>query len=185
MRSGDVDVLMFPLSAANDAMPDRQTLLSACLERNVGLIAMKPFAGGRLFDEDGRRLGRSHTLSDTWRLAARTAEEEALRTAAKTAARIAAKEAGDAEGAVGALDNEGILAGYSSRGPRRTYSSMGLSRMSSACAMISVMIFARALSSRARRLRSARRSSVNSRRGWPLLSVASGSLNWSNAGAGL
>ncbi|HUW84339.1 MAG TPA: aldo/keto reductase [Phycisphaerae bacterium] len=51
VRSGDVDVLMFPLSAANDAMPDRQTLLSACLEHDVGLIAMKPFAGGRLFDE--------------------------------------------------------------------------------------------------------------------------------------
>jgi len=51
VRSGDVDVLMFPLSAANDAMPDRQTLLSACLEHNVGLIAMKPFAGGRMFDQ--------------------------------------------------------------------------------------------------------------------------------------
>ena len=41
----------------------------------------------------GAYLGRTHTLSDTWHLAAATEKEEAARKAMKTAARVAAKEA--------------------------------------------------------------------------------------------
>jgi tetratricopeptide (TPR) repeat protein len=41
----------------------------------------------------GGYLGRSYTVTDTWRLAALTEEEEAVRSAAKVAARLAFKEA--------------------------------------------------------------------------------------------
>ena len=57
-------------------------------------LASRP-AGALYFEvhADGGFLGRSHTLSDTWHLAAVTEKEEAARRAIKTAARIAAKEA--------------------------------------------------------------------------------------------
>ncbi|MDA8218505.1 MAG: aldo/keto reductase [Dehalococcoidales bacterium] len=50
--SGQVDVLMFPINLAGHAMPGKKELFSACAERGVGLVAMKPFAGGRLLRED-------------------------------------------------------------------------------------------------------------------------------------
>jgi predicted aldo/keto reductase-like oxidoreductase len=53
VESGEIDVLMFPLNAANHAMPDRRRLLEACLERDVGLVAMKPYAGGKLLQKEG------------------------------------------------------------------------------------------------------------------------------------
>jgi uncharacterized protein len=48
VETGDIDVLMFPLNLAGHAVPGRKELLLACQEHNVGVVAMKPFAGGKL-----------------------------------------------------------------------------------------------------------------------------------------
>lgn len=48
VMSGQVDVLMFPLNLAGHAVPGKAELLNACAARGVGLVAMKPFAGGKL-----------------------------------------------------------------------------------------------------------------------------------------
>ncbi|HUT82897.1 MAG TPA: aldo/keto reductase [Candidatus Bathyarchaeia archaeon] len=46
--SGIIDVIMIQLNLASNAMPFRQEMLATCAENNIGLIAMKPFAGGNL-----------------------------------------------------------------------------------------------------------------------------------------
>ncbi len=46
--SGAVDVLMFPISLAGHAVEGKAELLKACARGDVGVVAMKPFAGGRL-----------------------------------------------------------------------------------------------------------------------------------------
>lgn len=48
IETGDVDVLMFPINLAGHAIPGREELFRACVANGVGLVAMKPFAGGRL-----------------------------------------------------------------------------------------------------------------------------------------
>jgi len=48
VASGEIDVLMFPVNLAGNAVPGRRGLANACLTHDVGLVAMKPFAGGRL-----------------------------------------------------------------------------------------------------------------------------------------
>jgi len=52
VESGEVDVVMFPISLVNNAIPGRKELFNACVKHNVGLVAMKPFAGGKLFQKD-------------------------------------------------------------------------------------------------------------------------------------
>lgn len=69
-ESSLIDVLMFPVNAAYDALPgetawpdglepglagpdpSRSNLFLSCARNNVGLIAMKPYAGGRLLRGD-------------------------------------------------------------------------------------------------------------------------------------
>jgi len=51
VESGYIDVLMFPVSLASDAVPGREALQDACVAHNVGLVAMKPYAGGNLLRE--------------------------------------------------------------------------------------------------------------------------------------
>ena len=46
------EVLMFPVNPANDQLPGRDAVFDACLRRQVGLVAMKPFAGGRLLSPE-------------------------------------------------------------------------------------------------------------------------------------
>jgi predicted aldo/keto reductase-like oxidoreductase len=58
VRSGEIDVLMFPLNLAWDVVPGREKVLRACVEEQVGLVAMKVFAGGRIFR---RKEGKSVT----------------------------------------------------------------------------------------------------------------------------
>lgn len=58
VESGQIDVLMFPLNLAWDVVPGREEILQACAEEEVGLVAMKVFAGGRIF---GKREGKSVT----------------------------------------------------------------------------------------------------------------------------
>lgn len=69
VTSGKIDVLMFPVNAEKDTADGKAELFGQCVERNVGLVAMKPFAGGQLL-ETGLKTGRatpvkciSYTLS--------------------------------------------------------------------------------------------------------------------------
>jgi hypothetical protein len=52
VESGEIDVLMFPINLAGNAVPGKRELFAACVARNVGLVAMKPFGGGRLLREE-------------------------------------------------------------------------------------------------------------------------------------
>ncbi len=49
---GIVDVVMIQINLANNAMPRRNEMLSVCAREGVGVVAMKPFAGGRLFQKN-------------------------------------------------------------------------------------------------------------------------------------
>jgi predicted aldo/keto reductase-like oxidoreductase len=49
IESGLIDVLMFPINLAWDFAPMRKAFLSDCSEKDVGLVAMKAYAGGRVF----------------------------------------------------------------------------------------------------------------------------------------
>jgi len=65
VRSGYIDVLMYPINMTNNAMPNRETLLNACITEKVGLVAMKPFAGGTLLR--GNAGVFTDSLSSGWR----------------------------------------------------------------------------------------------------------------------
>jgi len=52
IKNNHIDVLMFPINLAWDFMPDRKEVFQTCVSQNVGLVAMKPFAGGRLFQQE-------------------------------------------------------------------------------------------------------------------------------------
>jgi len=49
VENPDIDVLMYSINLAGNAVPGRRELLNACVRNGVGLVAMKPYAGGRLF----------------------------------------------------------------------------------------------------------------------------------------
>jgi predicted aldo/keto reductase-like oxidoreductase len=48
----EIDVLMFPINLANHALPGRKELLEACVEGRIGLVVMKPYAGGNLLSDE-------------------------------------------------------------------------------------------------------------------------------------
>mgnify|MGYP001326911770 FL=1 len=50
---GAVHVVMFPVNLSNHAMRRRQDLLSRCAHDGIGLVAMKPFGGGKLLNGRG------------------------------------------------------------------------------------------------------------------------------------
>jgi predicted aldo/keto reductase-like oxidoreductase len=52
VRSGQIDVLMFPINLASHAVPGKKDLEYACATHEVGLVAMKPYAGGRLLRKE-------------------------------------------------------------------------------------------------------------------------------------
>ena len=52
IKNNHIDILMFPINLAWDFMPDRKEVFQTCVSQNVGLVAMKPFAGGRLFQQE-------------------------------------------------------------------------------------------------------------------------------------
>ena len=52
IKDNHIDVLMFPINLAWDFMPGRKEVFQTCVSQNVGLVAMKPFAGGRLFQQE-------------------------------------------------------------------------------------------------------------------------------------
>lgn len=47
-RSGDFKVITYQINMANNALPGRNEALATCAHEGVGLVAMKPFAGGLL-----------------------------------------------------------------------------------------------------------------------------------------
>jgi len=67
VESGEVDVLMFPISLVNNAIPGRKEMLNACVKHNVGLVAMKPFAGGKLLQKDQIMALEHYQLGDSKR----------------------------------------------------------------------------------------------------------------------
>ncbi|MBM3291398.1 aldo/keto reductase [Candidatus Bathyarchaeota archaeon] len=48
VETGDIDVITYQINLANHGMPGRNEALEICNDYNVGVIAMKPFAGGNL-----------------------------------------------------------------------------------------------------------------------------------------
>jgi predicted aldo/keto reductase-like oxidoreductase len=53
VETGMVDVVMFPINLFSHAMPGRTDLLDLCLRQDVGVVAMKPFGGGKLLNRRG------------------------------------------------------------------------------------------------------------------------------------
>lgn len=47
----DIDVVMYPINMTGHVAPGRDELLRACLKHKKGLVAMKPYAGGKLLIE--------------------------------------------------------------------------------------------------------------------------------------
>lgn len=48
VNSEKFDTIMFPFNFANHHLPHRDELLATCLKKRIGLIAIKPFAAGKL-----------------------------------------------------------------------------------------------------------------------------------------
>jgi len=58
VESGEIDVLMFPVNLyQHDVYPECRALLERCAESGVGVVAMKPYYGGRLLHSEGRPTG--------------------------------------------------------------------------------------------------------------------------------
>lgn len=53
-KSGKIDAIMIQINMASNAMPHRQVMLTTCAQNNVGIIAMKPFAGGALLQANNK-----------------------------------------------------------------------------------------------------------------------------------
>ncbi len=53
-KNGNFDVIMFQINLANNALPRRNEVLALCAQENIGVIAMKPFAGGILLRKNTR-----------------------------------------------------------------------------------------------------------------------------------
>ena len=51
-ESGKIDVIMIQVNMANNAMPGRNEMLATCAREEIGLVAMKIFAGGKLLQRN-------------------------------------------------------------------------------------------------------------------------------------
>ncbi len=51
VESGQIDVLMFSINLASDTVSEEKELFNACASRDLGLVAMKSFAGGKLLQK--------------------------------------------------------------------------------------------------------------------------------------
>ena len=56
IEGGHIDVLMFPINLAWDFIPGRKEVLQFCDIKGIGVVGMKIFAGGRLFQRKESRL---------------------------------------------------------------------------------------------------------------------------------
>jgi predicted aldo/keto reductase-like oxidoreductase len=52
VTSGLADVIMIQINLANNAMPHRNDMLRTCSQERVGVVAMKPFCGGKLLQQN-------------------------------------------------------------------------------------------------------------------------------------
>ncbi|UCC19065.1 MAG: aldo/keto reductase, partial [Promethearchaeota archaeon] len=52
VRSGNFDVIMNQINFVNDGINEREELLKSCKGKNIGFIAIKPFAGGKLLQRN-------------------------------------------------------------------------------------------------------------------------------------
>ena len=67
--SGLVDLIMLPVNLFNHAMPGRSDLLDLCARQNVGVVAMKPFGGGKLLNRRGSlRVPKYQTSGETFQV---------------------------------------------------------------------------------------------------------------------
>lgn len=57
VNSGLIDVLMFPINLVEHDDEEISPLYRACVDNDVGLVAMKPYKGGTLFSADGKPSG--------------------------------------------------------------------------------------------------------------------------------
>lgn len=74
VESGLVDLIMLPVNLFNHAMPGRNDLLDLCARQKVGVVAMKPYGGGRLLNKRGSlRVPKYQTSGETFQ--ARMASE--------------------------------------------------------------------------------------------------------------
>jgi hypothetical protein len=53
IETGNVDVVLFPINLFGHAMTGRQQLQDLCIQHEIGLVAMKPFGGGKLLTQRG------------------------------------------------------------------------------------------------------------------------------------
>jgi predicted aldo/keto reductase-like oxidoreductase len=53
IESGLVDVVMFPVNLFSHALPGRKELLALSTRQEIGVVAMKPFGGGKLLTKRG------------------------------------------------------------------------------------------------------------------------------------
>jgi len=51
-ESGFVDVIMFPVNLVGHAVPGKREFLQRCAALDVGIVAMKPYAGGKLLQPE-------------------------------------------------------------------------------------------------------------------------------------
>ena len=69
VESGLVDLIMLPVNLFNHAMPGRGELLDLCARHNVGVVAMKPFGGGKLLNQRGSlRVPKYQTSGETFQV---------------------------------------------------------------------------------------------------------------------
>ncbi len=48
VKSGNFDIIMNQVNIVNDSIPGRENFLKTCKKEGIGLVAIKPFAGGKL-----------------------------------------------------------------------------------------------------------------------------------------
>jgi uncharacterized protein len=124
--SGHIDVVMFPVSLLAHAMPRLGVLLDQCAREQIGVVAMKPYAGGRLLRERGmQRVPSYATGGESYKVRfpddikpaqclsytlARTGVSTAL-TGPRTAAELASSLDG-VEASVVDRDFSGLLAAF-------------------------------------------------------------------------
>ena len=53
-KNGNFDVIMYQINLANNALPNRNEVLALCAQENIGVVAMKPYAGGILFRKNAK-----------------------------------------------------------------------------------------------------------------------------------
>jgi len=53
VTNGLIDVLMYPVNLAANLVPGNAELFALCARHGVGLVAMKPYAGGQLLRKEG------------------------------------------------------------------------------------------------------------------------------------